>query len=398
MNKHSDKISDTAKDKTASKKSQSKQAVKASSPKSKAVQKSEGQAASSKVQQSSRNEILKPDTELKLDSLENASLESLRPFKLEDFIGQEELKTRLSILLEAARQRNQTPDHILFAGPPGLGKTTLARIVANELDSELHITSGPVLERSGDVAAMMTRLQTGDVLFIDEVHRLARTVEEVLYPAMEEFRVDILLGKGPTARSISLDVAPFTLVAATTRTALITSPLRDRFGLAERLDYYTEEELRNIVIRAAKFMDIRIAPEAAEEISRRSRGTPRIANRLLKRVRDFAQIHAPDAFLDLSLAHEGLTTFGVDEIGLDKIDLEILSTVCEKFGGGPVGLNTLSVSVSEPSETVQDVYEPFLIQKGFLMRTPKGRIATKKCWQYLGLAPPSDAQISLDDI
>ncbi len=330
--------------------------------------------------------------------VEKETLDFLRPQKLDDFIGQEGLKNRIQIMLSAASQRKQTLDHLLFAGPPGLGKTTIARIVANHLDTNLHITSGPVLDRSGDVASILTRLEHGDVLFIDEIHRLARHVEEILYPAMEEFRVDIMLGKGPSARSISLDIAPFTLVAATTRTSLITGPLRDRFGLAERLDFYSSEELGQIVSRAGRVLDIDITPDAALEIGRRARGTPRIANRLLRRVRDFAETKSPDssvspdsptgAKLDEELAKEGLSAFGIDEAGLDKVDLNILATICEKFRGGPVGLNTLAIAVSEPSETVEFIYEPFLIQQGLIQRTPRGRVATDRCWEHLGMSPP----------
>ncbi len=339
-----------------------------------------------------KDELLRPDSV----EAEREVLDILRPVKLADFIGQEELKHRLKIMLDAAQQRGQTLDHLLFAGPPGLGKTTLARIIANELGAELHITSGPVLERSGDAAAILTRIEHGDVLFIDEIHRLARPVEEILYPAMEEFRVDIMLGKGPSARSISLDIQPFTLVAATTRTSLITGPLRDRFGLAERLDYYSFEELGKVVNRAAKVLEMEITPEAALEIGKRARGTPRIANRLLKRVRDYAQTQAPGAVLDEELAKDGLTAFGVDDMGLDKVDLQILQTICENFKGGPVGLNTLAIAVSEPGETVEFVYEPFLIQQGFLERTPKGRKATERCWKHLGLAPPANIQGMFD--
>lgn len=343
-----------------------------------------------------REEILNPEN---IES-EKKVLDLLRPSMLDDFIGQEDLKNRLVIMLDAAKQRGETPDHLLFAGPPGLGKTTLARIVANSLATNLHITSGPVLERSGDLAAILTRLELGDVLFIDEIHRLARPVEEILYPAMEEFRIDIILGQGPAARSVSLDIQPFTLVAATTRTSLITGPLRDRFGLAERLDYYSTEDLGKIVARAAKVLGIDLVPEAADEIGKRARGTPRIANRLLKRVRDFAETKAgdknPDKSLDKKLTQEGLSVFGMDNIGLDKVDISILEAICNQFNGGPVGLGTLAIAIGEPTETLEYVYEPFLIQQGLLMRTPKGRVATDKTWSHLGLLPPAGFQSSLE--
>ncbi len=312
----------------------------------------------------------------------------LRPTRLDEFIGQGELKEHLHIILEAARGRSQPADHLLFAGPPGLGKTTLAHIVANEMGAGLHITSGPALERSGDLAAILSQLEEGEVLFIDEIHRLSRVVEEMLYPAMEDFNIDIVIGKGPSARPIRLDLARFTLVGATTRTGLITSPLRDRFGLVSRLDYYTTIDLEAIVARAATILDIRIDPVGAAEIARRARGTPRIANRLLRRVRDYAEVRA-DGMIDQATAAAGLKLFNVDQAGLDKIDRAILSALCDRFGGGPVGLSTLAISVSEPAETVEDVYEPFLIQQGLLMRTPRGRVATPLAWHHLGLVPPA---------
>jgi len=319
----------------------------------------------------------------------------LRPRHLEDFVGQRELKEHLGIILEAARRREQSVDHLLFSGPPGLGKTTLSGIVAAELGVALHVTSGPALDRAGDLAAILTRLGEGDVLFIDEIHRLSRAVEEVLYPAMEDFQLDIVLGKGPAARSIRLDLPRFTLVGATTRTGLITGPLRDRFGLVARLDYYDADELQLIVIRAAGILGIGIDDKGAAEIARRSRGTPRIANRLLRRVRDFAEVRS-NGVIDHDTANEGLAVFGVDDLGLDKVDRAVLSNLCQKFGGGPVGLGTLAISVGETEETVEDVYEPFLIQQGLLMRTPRGRVATPAAWTHLGFHVPADASLAAD--
>jgi Holliday junction DNA helicase RuvB len=317
----------------------------------------------------------------------------LRPRHLDDFVG--ELKEHLGIILEAARRREQAVDHLLFAGPPGLGKTTLAGIVAAELQVGLHVTSGPALDRAGDLAAILTRLGEGDVLFIDEIHRLSRNVEEVLYPAMEDFQLDIVLGKGPAARSIRLDLPRFTLVGATTRTGLITGPLRDRFGLVARLDYYDADELQSIVTRAGGILGIGIDDGGASEIARRARGTPRIANRLLRRVRDFAEVRG-DGRIDEATAHEGLAVFGVDDLGLDKVDRSVLSNLCQKFGGGPVGLGTLAISVGEAEETVEDVYEPFLIQQGLLMRTPRGRVATPAAWAHMGLVAPASAPLTAD--
>lgn len=318
---------------------------------------------------------------------EVAARDELRPQRLDDFVGQATVKGRLNIMITAAKKRQQPLEHLLFAGPPGLGKTTLSHIITNEMDAISHQTSGPALERTGDLVAILNRLEEGDVLFIDEIHRLPRVVEEVLYPAMEDFRVDIILGKGPAARTLTLEIAPFTLVAATTRTALITSPLRDRFGLAERLDYYSEDDLGQIVSRTARILGVGITADASMEVARRSRGTPRIANRLLRRVRDYCQSQSQD-HVTAEVAHSGLEKFGIDEKGLDELDRLILKMLCENFGGDPVGLTTLAISVNEPSEAVEDVYEPFLIQQGFLKRTPKGRVATVKAWQHLKLKPP----------
>ncbi|MGE3619408.1 MAG: Holliday junction branch migration DNA helicase RuvB [Acidimicrobiia bacterium] len=312
---------------------------------------------------------------------------SLRPRSLEEFVGQGELKEHLGIILEAARRRGQAADHVLFAGPPGLGKTSLAGIIAAEMGSAMTVTSGPAIERAGDLAAMLSQLGEGDVLFVDEIHRLPRTVEEVLYPAMEDFQIDVVLGKGPAARSIRLDLPRFTLVGATTRTGMITGPLRDRFGLVARLDFYDPADLEAIVVRAAGILGVRVDRDGAHEIARRARGTPRIANRLLRRVRDFAEVRA-DGAVNLATATDGLSLFGVDERGLDKVDRAILGALCESFGGGPVGLSTLAIAVGEQPETVEDVYEPFLIQQGLLMRTPRGRVATAAAWRHIGRRPP----------
>jgi Holliday junction DNA helicase RuvB len=338
-----------------------------------------------------RDELLNPTTVPDLDFEPGSDDGQLRPRTLDDFVGQRELKERLGIILEAARARQQAADHLLFAGPPGLGKTTLAGIAANELGAHLHITSGPAVERAGDLASILTKLERGDVFFIDEIHRLPRVVEEVLYSAMEDLQLDVMLGKGPAARSIRFDLEPFTLVGATTRTGLITKPLLDRFGFAFRLDYYDDEDLERIVLRASRLLGVEIDQAGASEIARRSRGTPRIANRLLRRVRDFAEVRSRGA-VGQETAADGLAVFGIDDRGLDKVDRILLSNLCERFSGGPVGLSTLAISVGESTETVEEVIEPFLIQQGLLLRTQRGRVATRAAWQHLGLAPPAGSE------
>jgi holliday junction DNA helicase RuvB len=315
---------------------------------------------------------------------------SLRPRRLDEFVGQEAVKQQLAIFLEAARQRGEALDHVLLAGPPGLGKTSLAGIVAAELGAGFHVTSGPVLERKGDLAAVLTALDPHDILFIDEIHRLNRAVEEVLYPAMEDFQLDVVLGQGPSARTLRLDLPRFTLVGATTRTGLLTTPLRGRFGVLQRLDYYRPEELAAIVRRSARLLGVGIDDEGAAVLARRARGTPRIANRLLRRVRDVAQVRG-EPVIDRRVAEEALELLEVDALGLEELDRQILRRLAETFEGRPVGLGTLADSVGEAPDTIEDVYEPYLLQEGLLKRTPRGRVATPRAYRHLGLAPPAEA-------
>ncbi|KPN15785.1 ATP-dependent DNA helicase RuvB [Bacillus australimaris] len=321
------------------------------------------------------------------DNHESAIEQSLRPQTLSQYIGQQKVKDNLSVFIEAARMRQETLDHVLLYGPPGLGKTTLASIIANEMNVQLRTTSGPAIERPGDLAAILTSLEPGDVLFIDEIHRLQRSIEEVLYPAMEDFCLDIVIGKGDTARSVRLDLPPFTLVGATTRVGLLTAPLRDRFGVHARLEYYEQRDLAHIVARTAELFEIGIDIRSAEEIARRSRGTPRVANRLLRRVRDFAQVLGNHVITE-DIAEDALERLQVDRLGLDHIDHKLLLSMIEKFRGGPVGLDTISATIGEESHTIEDVYEPYLLQIGFLQRTPRGRVVTREAYEHFQMEVP----------
>ena len=314
---------------------------------------------------------------------------TLRPKTLDQYVGQERVRENLRVLIDAAKSREEPLDHVIFSGPPGLGKTTLATVLANEMGSKLHTTSGPAIERTGDLAAILTNLEAGDVLFIDEIHRLNHSIEEVLYPAMEDFSLDIVIGKGPAARSIRLDIPRFTLVGATTRTGLITGPLRDRFGISFRLDYYTVEELAKIVERSAEILGVGIDHDSAVEVASRSRGTPRLANRLLKRVRDYAQVRA-DGTITWQVASEAMSFFEIDELGLDWMDVKILTALCSTFRGRAVGLSTVASAVGEDASTIEDVYEPYLLQRGLIIRTPQGRRATPGAVEHLGMEVPAD--------
>jgi len=329
---------------------------------------------------------------------EDAAIDrAIRPKTLDEYVGQPAVREQMEIFIPAARDRGEALDHVLIFGPPGLGKTTLSHIIANEMDVNLKQTSGPVLEKAGDLAALLTNLEPRDVLFIDEIHRLSPVVEEVLYPAMEDYQLDIMIGEGPAARSIKVDLPPFTLVGATTRAGLLTSPLRDRFGIVQRLEFYSEAELANIVKRSAAILGVDMDAGGAAEIARRSRGTPRIANRLLRRVRDYAQVKT-NGHVDAEVADKALSMLNVDKYGFDQMDRRLIEAIVHKFDGGPVGLDSLAAAIGEERGTIEDVVEPYLIQQGFLMRTPRGRVATKAAYELCGLKPPAKANNDLDDL
>ncbi len=331
---------------------------------------------------SDRNPLIDADRRVDEDN-------TLRPQTLDDFVGQASARANLKVFIEAAKVRGEALDHVLFVGPPGLGKTTLAQIMAKELGVNFRSTSGPVIAKAGDLAALLTNLEERDVLFIDEIHRLSPAVEEILYPAMEDFQLDLIIGEGPAARSVKIDLAKFTLVAATTRLGLLTTPLRDRFGIPTRLNFYTVEELEYIVRRGARIMQMGISPDGALEVARRSRGTPRIAGRLLRRVRDFALVAGADV-IDRKIADEALSRLEVDNRGLDQLDRRYLNIIARNFGGGPVGIETIAAGLSEPRDAIEDIIEPYLIQQGFLQRTPRGRVLTAVAWQHLGLPAPAE--------